>query len=642
MTKIFKNYFINISDTTSVLAFILFCSIVFFYNGFFEGYEFVKLSIWYFGIGIFVLFIILRRQIKPIKYDTRLLLLSIILVLCLIISTVFSVDLYNSLFGFYPRYVYSFIFFITWLFLINYIAVEDDDVKKFFIDLMLVIGLLIGCFAIFQYFGFAHYGGTKEPVRAIIGSFLGNPNFAAMFVVTLVPLSFYKLFSTQNGLRKLYYFTCVILLHLSLVLFNSRGAIIALVISSLLIILFTLFTKQLLRSVFVMLFLCVFTALFFLFFQVSRINIPSTEAEKSNQNISNRILVWSESLDKAIERPFTGYGLGNFFVSFRENNQPAFANTEWFDDAHNFLINWLVNNGIPSTIALTVFLGFVIFTGIKAFRLTNDFRYIYLIAAIVSWLIAASFNPVSSSNWLLLGVLIACCWGIGTKQKLNIKNVKFIVTPFSIGLIVFALSMLISESLQLLGNNAYTFKNAALATKYYKASIIINPLNSNSRLAYANIMMEDLKIEEFNKQIKIYLDQHPYSSGLYGSAAQLYTNLYLKTSELDYKFKSFELFNKSIKLHNNFALLYSNAAQAALFMNDSELLRYYSIHAIVLNSESYAPWMYLAYFYYQNNDKDAMIYCLNRANKILPRQEIKQFISKVEIVDKVSELDFQF
>lgn len=78
----------------------------------------------------------------------------------------------------------------------------------------------------------------------------------------------------------------------------------------------------------------------------------------------SRIMVWDMSLKGFMDRPFLGYGQEGFGYVFANHYNPKLYDQEqWFDRAHNVLLDWLIAGGILGFLAyITMFLSAVYMT----------------------------------------------------------------------------------------------------------------------------------------------------------------------------------------------------------------------------------------------------------------------------------------
>jgi O-antigen ligase len=121
--------------------------------------------------------------------------------------------------------------------------------------------------------------------------------------------------------------------------------------------------------------------------------------------------IWAVALKGAADRPWTGYGLGNFEIAYQKHSFPVsdeavrYARTTVF--AHNEFLQTAVDLGIPALIAL-------LFGLYSLFRMRNrdvPERFIPSRAALLVIAVVALFNPVWHHPFLLYMTLLWAGYG---------------------------------------------------------------------------------------------------------------------------------------------------------------------------------------------------------------------------------------
>ena len=118
-----------------------------------------------------------------------------------VIATIFSLDWVNSLIGVNIRMTSSLWFFVVWSLTIVLVSSLSKDKLLTLLKVMSYIVGVVSIWAICQYFGVGYYAGLNPDVRLLIPSFLGNPNFAGMFVAGGLFLNLWNLFSSKSWAR---------------------------------------------------------------------------------------------------------------------------------------------------------------------------------------------------------------------------------------------------------------------------------------------------------------------------------------------------------------------------------------------------------------------------------------------------------
>ncbi len=186
-----------------------------------------------------------------------------------------------------------------------------------------------------------------DDIHARVSSFLGNPNMLGAYLVIVFPFALAQMLSTDKGIKKGFYFLCVLSIFVCTVLTWSRGAWLGLIVSVVVFLLVSDF-----RSVWFILLGCGSVPLALYLVPENISNRFISIFTMSDSSITYRFETWDGVL-KMIEKYFwTGIGIGeSAFISV----YPEFAvsGTETVMHAHNIFLQILLEIGI---IGLVVFL----------------------------------------------------------------------------------------------------------------------------------------------------------------------------------------------------------------------------------------------------------------------------------------------
>jgi O-antigen polymerase len=189
-----------------------------------------------------------------------------------------------------------------------------------------------------------------------------NPNITAMFLALVFPFALSSILVTVNKQKKLYILLiCFIII--SLLLLKCRTAILGALLASALILEWrykickNFITKQSKTSVYL--------ATFAFIFLTTAISIVTYFAKKDSAD--GRKLIWNLSLKMVSQKPFFGFGYGNFerdynleqakYFSNNANSENEIANASHTEMAYNEIIENAVDGGILGSAFV---LGFII------------------------------------------------------------------------------------------------------------------------------------------------------------------------------------------------------------------------------------------------------------------------------------------
>lgn len=609
-----------------------------------EGFETVKYPLFIFLVGLGGLILAFRKQLY---FEKKILVLLGLFWLLNLLSAIFALDQINSFIGLYGRYTGS-VFFVTgWvlfiLLLLN--AVKHEEPRRMTLLRVLVFNaLIVAVYGLAQYFDFGYYAGLERPVRPIIPSTIGNQNFYAMFLATAVPAVILLWHYAQSKWASLYYFVTVVLIVWSLVMSGSRGGVLGLAVTSVIFMFLAIFRKYpkfLWRG---MLGVLILAGVFYVaFFAGTRSDSSAGVSANAQYTTQTRYIIWSDSVKIVDEFPLLGTGSGNFFIAFEGLGNIALSGNERFDDAHNFALNIAVTNGIPALLTFLIILGI---TALFSWRETKFQRAsaLWVISALTGLVVAMSFNPVSISIWMVLALLVAFAFSYSTiKRDLNLSY-KFVLLGPSVIIMIFALLFISSETLAVYGKRAYKEASFAKSERLLSVASKLNPYNTS---AIVHLVGSKIRLghpeETIENGISKILAQHPKSSGIYKTSADLNYMLYRNTQNPEHKNRVFEIYDQAIMLEPNFAVLYGSAAYAAYKLEEPELAMSYLNKQLSLPDNDLYPysWILRGKLMQEAGKKEETIHAIEKAYSQMKDQTvIKVFLEEARATDDITKLKF--
>ncbi|TSC59879.1 MAG: Uncharacterized protein LiPW15_547 [Parcubacteria group bacterium LiPW_15] len=205
---------------------------------------------------------------------------------------------------------------------------------------------------------------------------IGNPAYFATYMIFMLFFALYLLFTKYRGqirsVKGLPIVFSVLVFAVFLFLAATRGAFLALIVSSVFFLGFLAFSKKEWRKWLIG--LAVFVVLFVSAMVVLKDNplvkkLPFArvfDISFSAQTFSDRRVIWKMAWDGFKERPVLGMGPENFLYVFDHNfnttyYQPPAQFGAWFDRAHNIIFDYLAEIGILGTLAyLSIFIVFYV------------------------------------------------------------------------------------------------------------------------------------------------------------------------------------------------------------------------------------------------------------------------------------------
>jgi len=419
------------SVTFGVLFFIL---PFIFYPNTSEIFELNKIVVLYL-FTIFISATHLLHSAKLVQNKSKLYPVLLLFLLIQSVSTLFSVDLQTSIFGYYGRFnggLFS-IFAYSILFFVYANSQNKDDVRKH-LKIISTSAVIISAIAIFEHFDLSltclvlrrglSTSCWSQNLQARAFATFGQPNWLAAFLAAasgvttplLIPVLFLGILFTRSRSGLLGF---VIAYTISWLPKFKNKLNMFIILNLILVSLFVIFNP--LRNITDQKLL-----------ENPEINItPSSEIRK---------LVWIGSIKAWGQKPIIGWGPETFAFAYQAV-RPAKHNltSEWnftYNKAHNEYLNYLTTTGLLGLGSYLIFLAIAFYTIYKS-------KNHKVLAAFVSILITNFFGFSTVTTNLYLFILVAM--GLVSnhdshikhnKLKLNVKNLLiisvFVFTSYSV------------------------------------------------------------------------------------------------------------------------------------------------------------------------------------------------------------------
>lgn len=336
-------------------------------------------------IGIFVavfglLAIVVGKHIR--KFETIQILL-IVYLLWSLVTYFWSVDYVISYKSILTLSQLVFFSFLIWQF-------STDEKHQQGLMSAYILGALISCLGII--FDFLHHQ-TYDYFRYSAYGF--DPNDIGLTMALAIPMSWYLSLVNKNKLFVLLYRAIVIILFLGTVLTASRGAFIALAVSSLFIF-WSIPKSGLLNKVGLIVFIAVGATLVLKFVPSSSWErIGAIGSEISSGSLSGRLTIWREGINAFLHNPIFGVGIGGFKTGVEATLGRQAA-------PHNLFIGVLVGQGI---VGLFIFLAILFSMFVGTFSMSSLLRkfWLVLLATWCAGVMSLSWE-LRKPTWFLIGL----------------------------------------------------------------------------------------------------------------------------------------------------------------------------------------------------------------------------------------------
>lgn len=491
----------------------------------------------------------------------------------LILSTIFSLNSWSSIFGQYGRYL-GLITELNFL-LIPIFIVSLWDKKEIhrLIWVSIATAMLSAIYALLQYFDFFGlfrfvYSWTDSPQNRLFGT-VGHANHLGAFLAAQLAL-FIFFFKPKTIFAKVLTFLSYLILGSAILLTASRGALVAFSLSIAIIFLYRLSanwkaSKNNFKKIgFVF---CIITVVSLssiavladlgdgspnLLSQFGFIKRTEQNLESLNKGyVPERVSFMFSSLSMFADHPLLGTGLSTFRDAYSAYRRSDFqidgpGNAQYItvpEAAHNEYLNILSTQGFLGLASFLAILFFTFKVVHQSFLVENTpelNQLTGLLAALLVFLIQIVFNFAELVNLTTFYFLLGCLWTYAPFYELKFKNSNLL--KFPIVLIIIPLLALSFQNL---------IWPEAVADYYYKRAELAS---INKDFQYAD--------QSFQKSIAA----RPQEYQLYQNYANFLLGAISTTSDFteqeNYLKSAVRNYQKSIDLNNNYASSYHNLGLA--------------------------------------------------------------------------------
>ncbi|MGD9128950.1 MAG: O-antigen ligase family protein [Candidatus Woesebacteria bacterium] len=566
-----------------------------------------------------------------------------------ILATIFSIHQRTSIFGYYTRFHGGLLSTISYIVLF-YAFISNVKAKelKSFLKSSLLAAFLISLYAIPEHFGhslscipincsFTSCSSIKQiissydvscwvqDVRNRVYASLGQPNWLAAYLITLLPLSISFFLKSKplsllatlkkntnsvfNKINNLFYFLNPFLIFTALLFTKSRSGILALAFA---LVIYTLgiiwlegkkqfnfrqiFIKPLFKSL-----LLLYTVFFLiagifgttftpslkeLWYSNSSqttesINSPKTKnIEKipsgGTESGDIRKVVWKGAIGVWLRYPLFGSGVETFAYSYYQN-RPLEHNllSEWdflYNKAHNEFLNFLATTGIVGFIAYLALLVSFFIVASRSLLKEKQAEFFLITLGLVTGLIALSISNFFGFSTVMVSVLLF----LYPAFVIVIESKKLKVTKKSSQTKLSQKQSLLTIKSQF---KKIIFAIPSPISLSIVALVIFYCLNSIANIWLADFhftqgkaLVQKARVTEGLSEIELAIKKSPHEALFYNNLATIYADLALKLNMIEEKEASLELAENALELSNY-----------ALFLNPRHLI-FYKNRIYILNS----------------------------------------------------------
>lgn len=538
-----------------------------------DAFELPKL-VWISFISIFLIAYFLLNSKKEIHFKEKKFLLPLFLLLFWnVICFSKAINIFESI----TRILQFFLLFVFYIFATE--IIEKEDTEKI-IKFILFTSILVSFYGFLQLAGidFIKWSIKKSPL-----STMGRRNFAAEFLVVIIPYTFALILLSKKRVEKFLYSFMFLLFFTHLILTFTRASYLGFFFS-LGIFLFLLNKIKLPEVKKVML------ILFFLF------SLTSFSKTFERGSVKSRILIWKTTFEIIKKNPLMGVGPGNFKINYlkycTEKKDVLTPVKENVENVHNDFLEITAETGIIGLL-LFIFLLFKIYKSAISILKNGTGKEKILTSAIISSISAMLINslasfPFKNSPTLFIFFLNISFLDVMSKRgnyksKISKELILFFFIFYSISTFVIDFHAVSGNFYYSLGKKYEKIK-PAFALKMAKKSMTANPFNYKAYFVGGKILLSAGNIQQAIKYLKEAEKLYPYLDTLQNNLGIAY----FKAGNYEMAEKHYLL---SLNLNRKRPETYNNLGSLYLEMGNIDKSIFYLKKAVELK-----PSFYLAYF----------------------------------------------
>jgi tetratricopeptide (TPR) repeat protein len=227
----------------------------------------------------------------------------------------------------------------------------------------------------------------------------------------------------------------------------------------------------------------------------------------------------------------------------------------------------------------------------------TDYFSLFIASAMVSWIVATLFNPVSVTNWLLASLLFAAALQTNNFYQLKYNALK--VGGYALAAVLFLVgfSFILSEVF-LWQSGRYSSDTQYYTSEYY-ANLAVD-LNPTNLVALNQLAMTKYFNNDYDGSLQNLLRAerlHPLSAGVYQQSLTGYMNLYNKTNDEKFKVHVYEAAKKYETSYDNHQFVHQNLANLYFQLGDFDNALIQGRRWVVLSQGHYSAWLFMSQVY---------------------------------------------
>ncbi len=553
-------------------------------------------ELWVKFIPLFILFIVLLKIIEGaeiIIIKDTFYFLFLIFLFYLSTSLIYSSNRVISL-----RFLFIFSCYIFLFLLVINLQIKNKTILL--MNVFIVSALFVSIYTIFHYYGLIQYLAEYGPVFSPIG----QKNWTSNFLSLVLPSSFVLYLISNKNKEKYFYAFAIIVNYIAILICQSRGIWISIVLSIPIAILLIKMVNliEIIRGnrknlIIILLLMSLITVVFSTDnpLNKSRIMVPQrafSVLDKEDASINVRIILLNSTLKMILKRPLFGFGLGTFNLNYpdyqaiylKENpGKIKYLSDRNVLEAHNEYIQFGAEIGIIGLILLLSILFYFYkntwtFLQIKGKECSKDKMLLLgLFLGINIFLIHCLFTfpfhvPFLGASFFMVFGLARFIqiknqfknkdndsklyFQLHLRKSLRIFSMAGLCLIFVVSTYLFIVKPYLSEVYSFQGQKAYYIEeDLSKSIDYFEKAVQMDPYNGRILLHlganYLNANILDEALLALDKAKEYYKDKNIYRNiGIY------YTQKGNSEKSLEILKRALYLYPQYIKAYNELASLY--------------------------------------------------------------------------------------
>lgn len=418
----------------------------------------------------------------------RLVSLVTVLTIFLLISTLFTDNLYVAFLGeTQRRNGFLQYFALSILMIASAMFFRSANIKKLF-QVTYLIAFISAFYALLQTTD-NDFVNWSNPYNSIIGT-VGNPNFAAALMAVMGIIIFSSMFTSgQKILVKLTLASLAFSLLFLIYRSNALQGLLAYGLGVGIFLTVILWSRNKVLGL-----SATFTgALIVLISVMGILQIGPLERYLYKPSVSLRGHYWGTGFEMWLSQPLFGIGVDRYGAYFREFRDPSYPLTYGFEitstNAHNTFIQFFATSGVFVGLAYILLNLYILQRAIKGIKVFDSDRKVYLTGLLSAWvgfhaqsLVSIDNIGVSIWGWILGGAIV----GLSVS---HIDEIEKVYTPAKS-------SIRSSNLLQSLTSSTLVLLTLVFVSTLYSGE-------SNSYKSSVQVNLQDVNSREFYKELQV-------------------------------------------------------------------------------------------------------------------------------------------